>query len=101
MKKNPPDVIHLQDPRLLPQGRWLAEQMQCPMVISVNDHMEAASLNLDQASKWLKAIISVSESVKSQIPEQARLREIEQRVILPGVSVCDRCGVETIVGGWP
>lgn len=96
MKKNPPDVIHLQDSRLLPQGRWLAEQMQCPMVISVNDHMEAASLNLDQASKWLKAIISVSESVKSQIPEQAKLREIEQRVILPGVSVCDRYGVEPL-----
>ncbi|MBL8814984.1 MAG: glycosyltransferase family 4 protein [Planctomyces sp.] len=92
MKKQPPDVIHLHDPRLMSQARWLSEQLQSPLVISVSDHAEAAGLRLDQAPKSLKAIISVSESVQSQIPEQAKLREIEQRVILPGVTVSEHCG---------
>lgn len=87
MKRELPDVIHLQDSRLLPQGNWLAERFKRPIIVSVSDHAEAASLNLRHASPWLRAIISVSESVQSQIPPYARMGEIERRVILPGVAV--------------
>lgn len=99
MKREQPDVIHLQDVRLLPQGNWLAERFKRPMIITVSDHAEAASLNLKQASPWLKAIISVSESVQSQIPPHARLGEIEQRVILPGVAVPDDAVVRAPLEG--
>lgn len=87
VRREPPDVIHLQDSRLLPQGNWLADRLQRPMIVSLADHADAAALNLKTASPWLKAIISVSESVQSQIPHHAKLAEIEQRVILPGVAV--------------
>jgi glycosyltransferase involved in cell wall biosynthesis len=99
MKRELPDVIHLQDSRLLPQGNWLAERFQRPIVVTVSDHSEAAALNLKQASPWLRAIVSVSESVQSQIPPHTRLGEIEQRVILPGVAVPEGASIRAPLEG--
>lgn len=99
MKRELPDVIHVQDSRLLHQGNWLAERFNRPMIVTVSDQAEAAGLNLKQASRWLKAIISVSESVQSQIPPQIRMGEIEQRVILPGVAVPEGTAVRTPLEG--
>ena len=87
MKREPPDLIHVQDVRLMPQAGWLAERLKRPILLTINDKSEAAALNLRTASSWLRAIICVSESVQSQITRHARLGEIEQRVILPGVAV--------------
>ena len=87
MKREPPDLIHVQDVRLMPQAGWLAERLKRPILLTINDQSEAAALNLRTASSWLRAIICVSESVQSQITRHARLGEIEQRVILPGVAV--------------
>ncbi len=87
IRREPPDVIHLQDCRLLAQGRWLAERLKRPLVVSVSDHAEAAGLNLKTASGWLRALVCVSESVQSWIAPHPRLGEIERRVILPGVAV--------------
>jgi glycosyltransferase involved in cell wall biosynthesis len=87
IRREPPDVIHLQDSRLLSQGAWLAEKLKRPLVVSIGDHAEAASLTFRQRSPWLRAIVSVSESVQSQIPQNAGLIGIEQRVIYPGVAV--------------
>ena len=87
MKREPPDLIHVQDVRLMSQAGWLAERLKRPILLTINDQSEAAALNLRTASPWLRAIICVSESVQSQITRHARLGEIEQRVILPGVAV--------------
>lgn len=87
MKREPPDVIHVQDVRLLPQAGWLAERLKRPIVLTITDQSEAAAINFKSVSSWLRAIVSVSESVQSQIPAHSRLGEIEQRVILPGVAV--------------
>lgn len=89
MKREPPDIIHVQDVRLLPQAGWLADRLKRPMLLTLSDQGEAALLNLKTASPWLRAIISVSDSVQSQIMPHPRLGEIEQRVILPGVAVPD------------
>ncbi|MCA9060388.1 MAG: glycosyltransferase family 4 protein [Planctomycetaceae bacterium] len=89
LKDQPPSVIHLMDSRLLPQAAWLADKLHCPLVVSIGDHREAERLYLRHAPQSLKAIIAVSESVKSHLPEGPRAAEIEQRVIYPGVSVGD------------
>lgn len=89
LKDQRPDVIHLQDPRLLPQAARLARKLQRPMIVSLSDHAEATAMTLRTAIPELKAIISVSESVQQHIPDTALLVPIEKRVILPGVAVPD------------
>jgi glycosyltransferase involved in cell wall biosynthesis len=87
LKEQRPDVIHLQDPRLLPQGLRLARKLGRPLIVSLGDQTEAASFSLKCAAPELKAIISVSESVQQQIPDTPLVGPIEKRVILPGVAV--------------
>jgi len=87
MKEQRPDIIHLQDPRLLQQGVRLARKLQRPLIVSLGDQMEAAAFTLKVPTPELKAIISVSESVQDQIPNTPLVAAIPQRVILPGVAV--------------
>lgn len=87
LKEQRPDVIHLQDSRLLPQGIRLARKLNRPLIVSLGDQTDAASLTLKAPTPELKAIICVSESVQAQIPESPFLDGVERRVILPGVAV--------------
>jgi len=87
MKEQRPDIIHLQDPRLLPQGIRLARKLNRPLIVSLGDQAEAAAFVLKTPVPELKAIISVSESVQDQIPSTPLVSAIPQRVILPGVAV--------------
>jgi glycosyltransferase involved in cell wall biosynthesis len=87
MKEQRPDIIHLQDPRLLPQGIRLARKLNRPLIVSLGDQAEAAAFVLKTPVPELKAIISVSESVQDQIPNTPLVSAIPQRVILPGVAV--------------
>ncbi len=93
LKDQPPDVIHLQDPRLMPQGIRLARKLKRPLIVSLGDHTEAAAFTLKCPTPELKAIISVSESVQQQIPETPLVIPIEKRVILPGVEVSETASV--------
>jgi glycosyltransferase involved in cell wall biosynthesis len=89
LKDQRPDVIHLQDCRLLPHGIRLARKLRRPLIVSLGDQDDAAALTLKAAAPELKVIISVSESVQQQIPETAFVAPIEKRLILPGVAVPD------------
>jgi glycosyltransferase involved in cell wall biosynthesis len=89
LKEQRPDVIHLQDSRLLTQGVRLARKLHRPLVVSLGDQSEAAAFTLRSPAPELKAIISVSDSVQQQIPETPLVESIEKRVILPGVAVPD------------
>ncbi len=89
LKEQRPDVIHLQDSRLLSQGVRLARKLNRPLIVSLGDQTEAAAFTLRASTPELKAIISVSESVQQQIQENAFVDPIERRVILPGVAVPD------------
>jgi glycosyltransferase involved in cell wall biosynthesis len=86
VRREPPDLICLQDSGLISQASWLAGRLRRPLVVSVGEHAEAASLPQRQPSPWLKAFVSVSESVQSQIPATPGLAGIEKRVIHPGVT---------------
>ncbi|MEO2019125.1 MAG: glycosyltransferase family 4 protein [Fuerstiella sp.] len=79
----PPDVIHVLGPRLLPQALWLGKLLQRPVVLGLTDQGEAGHVALPAQNAICRAIVCVSESVRSALP--ARLELTEQRVILPGV----------------
>ncbi len=83
LSEQPPDVIHVQGPRMLPQAMSLGKTMGCPVVVSITDQSDAARIVLTSDCAPVRAIACVSESVKASLP--ARLYQIEQRVILPGV----------------
>ncbi|MEQ9406258.1 MAG: glycosyltransferase family 4 protein [Fuerstiella sp.] len=79
----PPDVIHALGPRLLPQALWLGRTLNRPVVLSLADQTEAARIQLPTQTGVCKAIACVSDSVRAALP--ARLENMEQRVVLPGV----------------
>ena len=94
LKEQRPDVIHLQDCRLLPQGAVLARKLNRPLIASVGDHEEAAAIFLRRPIPQLKMLISVSDSVQSQIPKLAALEGVQRRVILPGVDIPSGAAVD-------
>lgn len=94
LKEQRPDVIHVQDSRLLPQGARLAAKLGRPLVVTVGDHTEAAALHLRSAVPQLKMLLSVSESVQQAIPRSLFLDAIEKRVVHPGVAVPDASSID-------
>ncbi len=87
LKEQRPDVIHLQDSRLLSQGLVLARKLNRPLIASVGDHSQAAGIFLRRPAPQLKMLISVSESVQAQIPRLQALEAVQRRVIFPGVEI--------------
>jgi glycosyltransferase involved in cell wall biosynthesis len=94
LKEQRPDVIHLQDSRLLSQGAVLARKLNRPLIASVGDQQEAASIFLRRPIPQLKMLISVSDSVQSQIPGLGALEGVQRRVILPGVDIPSGAAVD-------
>jgi glycosyltransferase involved in cell wall biosynthesis len=87
LKEQRPDVIHLQDVRLLPQGMILSRKLNRPLVLSLWDQSEARGLVLRRPIPQLRTVISVSGSVQSEIPNFTALSGVDRRVILPGVEI--------------
>lgn len=87
LKEQRPDVIHVQDSRLLPQGARLATRLGRPLIVSVGDQTDAAAITLRSPIPQLKVLLSVSESVQQHIPRSALLDAVEKRVVYPGVEV--------------
>lgn len=96
LAEQPPDVIHIQGPRMLNQGIALGKTMDCPVVVSITDQSEATRLSLPAECDSVKAIACVSESVKAALP--ARLHQTEQRVILPGVPLGSSTATDPVLG---
>jgi glycosyltransferase involved in cell wall biosynthesis len=87
LKEQRPDVIHLQDSRLLPQGAILSRKLNRPLVLSLWDQSEARGIVLRRPIPQLRTLISVSGSVQSEIPNFTALSGVDRRVILPGVEI--------------
>ena len=85
--EHPPDVIHLVSPELVTQAVWLGNRLQCPVVLSVNDHADAAQLSLTSTATCCRMVVAVSESVQAALPNNRILNHVEQRVIYPGIPV--------------
>lgn len=87
LMEQPPDVIHLVSPSMLPQAIWLGNQLSCPVVISINDHADASRLVLPASARCCRMVVCVSESVQAALPNLRQLSHLEHRVIHPGVPV--------------
>ena len=85
----PPDVIHVLTPAMLPQALWLGHRLSCPVLLSVSDHAEATRVSIPAGAESCRTIVCVSESVRSALPKTSRLDRLEQRVILPGIPLPD------------
>lgn len=85
--EQPPDVIHLVSPAMLPQAIWLGNRLSCPVVISINDHADASRLLLPSSARCCRMVVCVSESVQAALPHLRQMNHIEQRVIHPGIPV--------------
>ena len=86
LKKSPPDLIHTQSRRMLPQGNWLAKRLKRPQVLSVHDHLRPGEpLRFDP--QCCTRILCVSESVKTDLLQKTRLPESLLEVIPAGVDV--------------
>ena len=94
LKEQRPDIIHVQDPKLLSQGIRLARKLRRPLIVTVSDQSEAGGLVIRQPIPELKMVISVSESVQQQIPETPFMAQIAKCVILPGVEVPDAAQID-------
>lgn len=86
--KNLPDLIHIQSRHVLPQGQWLAREIERPFLLTVNDYLQSdEKLRIDM--RWCKRIITVSESVKKDLLARTGLPADFVLVISSGVDVPD------------
>lgn len=81
--EQPPDIIHVVGPAMLPQGLRLARQLNCPLILHLTSQSEAEGLLLPADAEECRALACVSESVRQAVSD--RYDHLEQRVILPGV----------------
>ncbi len=87
LSEQPPDVIHLFDSRYLNQGVRLASALNCPLILTVSSHEDAAFVRYRRRIPVVRAILSVSESVRQSIPASPLTDNVLHRVILPGVQI--------------
>ncbi len=84
LRERPPDLIHVQQRRMLPLGRWLARVLQCPYVLTIHDYLGPRE-TLRSEWHWCRRIIAVSESVKEELKARAQLPDERITVIRSGV----------------
>lgn len=97
LTSQPPDVIHVLSPGMLGQALWLGNQLSCPVVVSVNDHADAAQLQLPSSARCCRTIVCVSESVQTTLASHQHLSHVEQRVIHPGIPLASESGSNTVM----
>ena len=92
LEEQSPDVIHVMTPQMLPQGLWLGSRLQCPVILHVCDHSEAARISLSANSSACQAIVCVSDSVQEALPALRQIDQVEKCIIHPGVPLPEREG---------
>lgn len=86
LEPKPPHLIHVQSRSMHRKGAWLAKQLEVPYVVTVHDYLNPSErLRLD--ARWGKRVIAVSQSVKSELADQARLSRELISVIHAGVDI--------------
>ena len=86
LRKNPPDLLHVQSRGMLSHGSWLARELQIPMVLTVHDYLGPADrIHLDW--KWCRRVIAVSESVRRNFASRVPHAPGKLAVIPGGVDV--------------
>jgi glycosyltransferase involved in cell wall biosynthesis len=86
LRKQPPDLIHVQWRGMLPLGHWLAKRLRRPYIVTVHDYLGPQD-SFKHDHRWGRTIIAVSESVKQELLNQTRLPSELVVVIHSGVPV--------------
>ena len=79
---DPPDLIHVQVPRMLRQANWLSQHLECPYVVTVHEHPTARE-RLRFNPERGRRIIALSDSLKTVLQRQMRLPD-EVFSVIPG-----------------
>jgi glycosyltransferase involved in cell wall biosynthesis len=88
LRRQPPHLIHVQQRSALPFGQQLAAALSRPLIVSVHDYLAPKEqLSLDPST--CRRVIAVSESVRTELVNQAGVPEKLVRVIHSGVEVPD------------
>lgn len=82
----PPQLIHIQSPRMLRLGNELARRLQTPYVLTVHHLSDGRRLAIDR--RWCRRVIAASESVAEELVERGGLSPALVTVITPGVEAC-------------
>lgn len=94
LRRDPPDLVHVQQRSALPLGQWLARSLKRPLVVTIHDYLSPReSLGLDL--QWTRGVIAVSESVRAELVEGGRSPERLIRVIHSGVEPPDEESLRT------
>jgi len=81
-----PKLIHVQSRRIQSCGTWLARALGVPYMVTIHDYLSPRErLRLDR--RLGRRVIAVSQSVKSELLEQARMPPELVTVIQAGVDV--------------
>ncbi|MFV0442969.1 MAG: glycosyltransferase family 4 protein [Planctomycetaceae bacterium] len=84
LRRNPPQLLHVQQRSALPLGQWLAKRLRRPLVLTIHDYLgERESLPVDP--DCMRGIMAVSDSVRSELIERAGVAEKLVRVVASGV----------------
>jgi len=86
LAENPPQLIHVQSREMAWHGIWLARAMRIPYVLSVHDYL-GPSENLVFDLDWCRTVITVSDSVRTELLARTHLPEDRVSVIASGVNV--------------
>ncbi|MBI1344672.1 glycosyltransferase [bacterium] len=87
LRKDPPDLIHIQSRNAIPQGLWLARRLRVPVIQTVHDYMQPRE-RLRTDPQLTQRIIAVSESVKADLLGRSGVDNQLITVVHSGVS-CD------------
>ncbi|MEO1998751.1 MAG: glycosyltransferase, partial [Planctomycetaceae bacterium] len=93
----PPNLIHVQSREMAWHGIWLARAMQIPYVLSVHDYL-GASENLLFDLDWCRRVITVSDSVRTELLARTHLPEDRVCVISSGVNVDQQSETLPVLG---
>ncbi len=88
LRSRAPDLIDIQHRSLHPLGIWLSRKFGCPYVVTVHDYLRDRERFVVDP-KWCQRVITVSESVRSELLERTKLSDYLVSVIPSGVVTPD------------
>ncbi|MBS0263670.1 MAG: glycosyltransferase family 4 protein [Planctomycetes bacterium] len=84
LRQNPPALIHIQSHKVLSLGRWLAQKLQRPYVVTIHEHLSPCERGrIDPAT--CRQVIAVSESVRNDLINRLKVPANLVTVITSGV----------------
>ncbi|REJ70964.1 MAG: glycosyltransferase family 1 protein [Planctomycetota bacterium] len=84
LMRDPPDLIHVQQRKMLTVGRRLAYRLERPYVVSVQDYL-GSNETLHFEWKWCRRIVAVSDSVRQELITRTEIPAERVSVIHSGV----------------